>query len=74
MYRPPPSATNNLSVTLFLTEFFQFLEQLVITTTSLVIVGDLNFHVNDLQDTTAKRFLWAPSERLWSNSYQWPYA
>ena len=39
IYQPPPSATNNLSVTLYLTEFSQFLEQLVITTTPLVIKG-----------------------------------
>ena len=57
IYRPPPSATNGLTVALFLNEFSLFLEQLVITYAPLVIVGDFNFHVNDPGDTTARRFL-----------------
>jgi exonuclease III len=56
VYRPPPSKSNKSSLALFFEEFPVLLEQLVTTPSSLLIVGDFNFHVNVKSDTTAKRF------------------
>ena len=57
VYRPPPSARNGLTVNLFLEEFSRFLELLVTTPGPLVILGDMNFHVDTPNHAAASRFL-----------------
>ena len=52
--RPPPSSINGLTSSLFFTEFSSFLESMV---SSLLIVGDFNFAVNNGNDGAALNFL-----------------
>ena len=56
VYRPPPSPANGLTVDIFLDEFGSLLEELVVTDAELLIVGDFNFHMDDLIDVNAIRF------------------
>ena len=56
VYRPPPSAANGLTADIFLDEFGTLLEELVVTNAELLIVGDFNFHMDDLMDGNAIRF------------------
>ena len=46
LYRPPPSATNKLTTSLFLSEFTTLLENLSITSGDLLILCDFNSHVD----------------------------
>ena len=48
VYRPPPLPANGLTVDIFLDEFGSLLEELVVTDAELLIVGDFNFHMDDL--------------------------
>ena len=57
IYRPPPSRSNNSSITLFFEEFPVFLESIATASGSLLMVGDFNFHIDDKHDVTAFRFL-----------------
>ena len=56
VYRPPPSKKNQLNVTMFLDEFGSFLEKIITTARPLIIVGDFNFHLDNLDDRSAVRF------------------
>ena len=56
VYRPPPSQKNRLSVTLFVDEFSSLLEKLIISTGSLVITGDFNFHLDSPSERAAARY------------------
>lgn len=57
VYRPPPSQSNLLTPGLFFEEFSSFLEQIITSPGNLLLVGDFNFHVEDIDDILAKRFL-----------------
>ena len=57
IYRPPPSAKNKFSISLFFDEFSTFLEKFSTEMKSFIIVGDFNFHVEDMTDAHALRFL-----------------
>lgn len=57
IYRPPPSAKNKLTVTQFYTEFSSFLEEKVLSTGRLCIVGDFNFHVDNSENKDATKFV-----------------
>ena len=57
IYRPLPSSANGFTVDLFLDEFATLLELLASSSGKLLIMGDLNIHVNDATDTTALKFL-----------------
>ena len=57
LYRPPPSATNKLTTSLFLSEFTTLLENLSITSGELLILGDFNLHVDKPSDPDASQFL-----------------
>lgn len=46
VYRPPPSASNQLTWNLFKDEFDGFLSQYISTSGLLVIAGDFNVHLN----------------------------
>lgn len=57
IYKPPPSRKNKLTTNMYLDEFAQLVESVVITDTHILICGDFNLHVDDIKDTDAVRFL-----------------
>ena len=57
IYRPPYSVTHPATVNLFITEFAEFLESVVMTTESILITGDFNIHANMQLDKDSSRFL-----------------
>jgi exonuclease III len=57
VYRPPPSAVNNLTQTQFYDEFSSLLECMVSSPGKLLIAGDFNFHIDDKTDTRATKFV-----------------
>ncbi len=56
VYRPPPSKENKLTVAMFFEEFPVLLEQLAIAPNELIMMGDFNFHMEDMNDYDARRF------------------
>ena len=52
--RPPPSTENGLTVAGFLDHFSNFMEGYISNNEKLLMMGDFNFHVGDVADTTAK--------------------
>ena len=75
VYRPQTMVDGTSSTANFSEEFPSLLESLVTVPGSLLMVGDVNFHVNDASDRSAQRFLrlleafklkkhvWAPTHR-----------
>ena len=57
VYRPPPTKRNGHTVGAFLDEFRSLLEDRMSSPGRLVILGDLNFHVDNAADSNAKKFL-----------------
>ena len=57
MYRPPPSIANGLSVSTFLNEWDAYLGDVLEKQQRLLIVGDLNFHLDKLSDPDTRQFL-----------------
>ena len=57
IYRTLPSETNDLSVSLFHEEFSNLLEEVAVSPSEILLVGDLNFHIDDQNDVCAKRFI-----------------
>jgi exonuclease III len=57
VYRPPPSTLNGLTCEMFLTEFRDFTEQIILDGGDLVVTGDFNFHVDNSNDVRAVTFL-----------------
>ena len=57
IYRAPPSLENGFTVRMFLEEFSSFQEGLVLTTSTLLVAGDFNFHIDEPNDCDARRFL-----------------
>ncbi len=57
IYRPPPSTKNRLTPEIFFIEFATFLEEILITSGNLVILGDFNFHVDNPNNPLARKFL-----------------
>ena len=58
MYRPPFSANNGLRISVFLEkEWPAFLDNYAITPRDIVIVGDMNFHLNIVDDHDSQRFI-----------------
>ena len=57
IYRPPPSAENKLTFSMFVREFTCLLEELSITSGELLIFGDFNLHVENSSDSHACQFL-----------------
>ena len=46
IYRPPPSQQNQFNTSTFLEEFADFLSQ-TITSSEVIITGDINIHIDD---------------------------
>ena len=57
VYCPPPSKRNGHTVGAFIDEFRSLLEDRMSSPGHLVILGDLNFHVDNAADCNAKKFL-----------------
>lgn len=57
IYRPPPSNTNHLTLELFFTESRAFLEEINNEPGRLLISGDFNFHIDDVNNNNSKKFL-----------------
>ena len=56
IYRPPPSKDNNLRTSMFFKEFCIFLEQVIILSANILIVGDFNFHVDNTRNSDTISF------------------
>ena len=54
VYRPPPTKTNGLKLSLFWKEWHSLLSTLMAKSNEFMIVGDLNFHLDDLCRSTIK--------------------
>ena len=55
-YRPPPSKVNNLRASMFFKEFCTFLEQVIILSGNILIVGDFKFHVDNTRNSDTITF------------------
>jgi hypothetical protein len=56
IYRPPPFRTNKLKNTTFFGEWSEFLDRLVVITDELLITGDLNFHLDNVNLSDTRKF------------------
>ena len=56
IYRPPPSKVNQLSRALLFEEFCTLAEQLVVSPGNLLIVGDFNYHVDNISNLDTVKF------------------
>ena len=56
VYRPPPSGSNALTTSGFLSEFSILLEQLSLASGDTVLVGDFHFHYENMHDNSANNF------------------
>ena len=58
VYRPPPSAKNRLTTTLFFDEWDRFIDQHTIQPGPLmIIIGYLNIHIDNISHSDARRLL-----------------
>ena len=57
VYRPGPTAKNNLKVKLFWKDWINFLSDVVLCHNNWIIVGDLNFHLDDPSKYHTRRFV-----------------
>ena len=57
IYRPIYSPNHPVTASMFLTEFAEFLESIVMSTEPLIMAGDFNIHVNVPSDNDTVRFL-----------------
>ena len=56
IYRPPPSVKNKLKSTVFFEEFDSFLSDHVLAAGKLVLMGDINLHMEDANNPDACKF------------------
>ena len=56
IYRPPPSKANQLNSALFFEDFCILAEQLVVSPGNLLIVGDFNYHVDNISNLDTVKF------------------
>jgi len=57
MYRPPPSNKNKFTTNMFMSEFNTFMLDRLDSAGELLLVGDLNFHLDKLSDPEFKKFI-----------------
>ena len=57
IYRPPYSEDHLVPTSVFLSEFAEYLETLLLCKEELLITGDFNIHIDDPQDSCARKFL-----------------
>ncbi|XP_078000678.1 uncharacterized protein LOC144453296 [Glandiceps talaboti] len=56
IYRPPYSAVHPISVNIFLQELENYLDKILDSSEPVIICGDLNIHVNNVNDHSANKF------------------
>ena len=56
IYRPPPSKANGFTVDSFMSQWAEFLSKYVVLSKEIAITGDLNFHLDDPNNSQARRF------------------
>ena len=56
VYRPPPSKKNGLKIKSFWKDWNKFIRQFARDHTEIVILGDLNFHLDDLENCNTRKF------------------
>ena len=56
LYRPPPNPKNKLTTSQFFEEFSTFLQDKVTVSGDLLVVGDLNFHLDKKAESTTQKF------------------
>ena len=56
VYRPSPSKKNKLKLRLFWNQWTDFLSSYTTRTQEFIILGDLNFHLDNLQNASTKKF------------------
>jgi exonuclease III len=57
IYRPPPSRKNKFSTPQFLEEFGSFMQDHLYSPGELILVSDLNFHLDEPSKPEPKRFM-----------------
>ena len=57
IYCPPYTEEHPITVTAFCNEFSRYMESVLLSKEQLVIVGDMNIHVDDANDLDACKFL-----------------
>jgi hypothetical protein len=57
LYRPPPSRVNTFKIVVYFKEWSEFLDMVVVTQMEVLITGDLNFHIDDSNDSDARKFI-----------------
>ena len=57
IYRPPYSEDHPVTVLTFCSEFANYMESILLSKEQLLIVGDMNIHVDDASDADARNFL-----------------
>ena len=55
IYRPPPSKRNGFTSSLFFQQFGDLVDSIVIRKESVVILGDLNFHLDNINEPESNR-------------------
>ena len=56
IYRPPPGCKTSQPTTVFLEEFYNYIDQHATTTGQLLVVGDFNFHYGNESNADNKKF------------------
>ena len=56
IYRPPPSKANQMNSSLFFEEFCTLAEELVVSPGNLLIVGDFNYHIDNISKSDTIKF------------------
>lgn len=56
IYRPPPSTVHTTTISQFTDEFLENLQDDIISSTNLIILGDFNIHIDDDNDADAQTF------------------
>ena len=57
VYSPTPKTGNSQASEQIIAEFGELLDKIAVSPGKMLVVGDLNYHVNDTSDPIAKRFL-----------------
>ena len=57
VYRPPPSSSHATTINQFTDDFLDNLQDDIVNTDHLIILGDFNIHINDKNDADAQSFV-----------------
>ncbi len=56
VYRPPPTAQNGLTTSSFIAEWSQFLSELTVSSAEIIILGDVNIHMDQTSQMQTRNF------------------